>query len=386
VVRVWDAAAGQPLTPAAAYPGRVWKVGFDPPGGRLLVTTGREVQVLDAATARPLTPKMRAPRPLLDARFTDNGDGVLAVLAGGAVVRWDCAPAAGEAAQLARLAEFRAGRLLDRTGAVVFLGTAKAVEVGSAARAALPAYYPPPDPAAVARWRDGQREALVRDLAGRATEAAGRGDFAAADVEWSRVVELSDRPRFRLERGILRTTGLAKGADDPDRFFAHWDAGLTDVLHAALAGPLSRADQVRLNNVVWAVVRRADAGAERYAAALRLAELCRDAWGPNPAYLNTLGVARYRADKLAGAVTALSAADARQPGDPSNLAFLAMASYRLGNATEAAKFLDATRRAAKNPRYAGDPEVADFLREAEAIIPHKPAGPEAAPLPKAKDP
>jgi tetratricopeptide (TPR) repeat protein len=131
-------------------------------------------------------------------------------------------------------------------------------------------------------------------------------------------------------------------------------------------------DPNRLNDASWAVVRRPDAGAAAYRRALRVAEsACRLA--PNHGgFLNTLGVAQYRAGKYQEAVATLKRSDQlnaqpRVGSIPADLAFLALAQYRLGRTEETRAALGRLREAMVKPQWANDAENQGFLHEAETI-------------------
>jgi hypothetical protein len=91
-------------------------------------------------------------------------------------------------------------------------------------------------------------------------------------------------------------------------------------------------------------------------------------------YLNTLGVAQYRAGKYAAALATLTRSNEinrnREAGDP---AFLAMTQHRVGQAAAARATLDRLRAVMKTPAVATDSESQAFLREAEALILRLPA-------------
>jgi hypothetical protein len=165
-------------------------------------------------------------------------------------------------------------------------------------------------------------------------------------------------------------------------------------------------DPQELNNRSWFVVRKATAEPAEYRRALFLAqEACR--LEPEYGYwLTTRGVAEYRTGQfqqalktrsmdlntrrnglpsLAVAVVGLGraetflsvvgvsiAGETCLPAIPADLAFLSMAHYQLGQQREAPLFLARLRAIAKQSQWASDPEVQDFLREAEALIQKRP--------------
>jgi len=139
-------------------------------------------------------------------------------------------------------------------------------------------------------------------------------------------------------------------------------------------------DANRLNEVSWNLVRLPGVEPAASLRAVRVAEAaCR--LGPeNGLYLNTLGVARYRAGQYHEALTDLNRSlklNAVQLGGPTpaDLAFIAMAQHRLGQAAEARTTLGRLREVMQKGRWFADPESKAFLAEATALI-DRPAGPE----------
>lgn len=182
-------------------------------------------------------------------------------------------------------------------------------------------------------------------------------DPAAAEVDLTRLIEAEphhpDHARLARIRAwlLLGRHDAAKAALDP--LIAKWprDANLHrlracayDALgHAEEArSDLDRArellpnDPVALNNRAWALATAAEAGRDADQA-LFLAERA-VALGPRqPLYVNTLGVARFRAGRYSEAIATLEASLAAGAGrnDAFDLFFLAMAHARLGDLSEA---------------------------------------------------
>jgi WD40 repeat protein len=134
-----------------------------------------------------------------------------------------------------------------------------------------------------------------------------------------------------------------------------------------------RSDGSRLNNASWAVVARPGGDPADYALALRRAEEACRLQPDERAYLNTLGVAQYRAGQYEAARQTLTRSEqlyrtAHGEAYPADLAFLAMASHRLGRKVEAQDALRRLREAVRQPDFARDEEAAGFLREAEALL------------------
>jgi tetratricopeptide (TPR) repeat protein len=112
----------------------------------------------------------------------------------------------------------------------------------------------------------------------------------------------------------------------------------------------------------------ADPAAKRLAL-LRAEEACRLA-PDNGVCLNTLGLAQYRLGHFKQAVETLSRSkELNFNGSlPADLAFLAMAHWRLGEKDKAKDYLNLLRESVKKPLWVGHPEAHAFLREAEALL------------------
>jgi len=108
--------------------------------------------------------------------------------------------------------------------------------------------------------------------------------------------------------------------------------------------------------------------ATRYDQALRQAEAsCALSADPRP-FLTLLGVAQYRAGQLPAAIATLTRAEKHLPGTPADLAFLAMAHHKTGEAGRAGEYLARLRAALALPRWSADEAARAFLREAEEML------------------
>jgi tetratricopeptide (TPR) repeat protein len=128
----------------------------------------------------------------------------------------------------------------------------------------------------------------------------------------------------------------------------------------------------RLNEESWEVVRWQSKEPAAYLKALRQAEAASGLDPNNGMYLNTLGVAQYRAGSYQAAVATLTRSDqinsqAFGSSDPADLAFLAMAQFRLGEIRKARALMGRLTEAMKNAKWAQDPSAQEFQRETESI-------------------
>jgi len=143
-------------------------------------------------------------------------------------------------------------------------------------------------------------------------------------------------------------------------------------------------DASRLNNTSWQVVSRQDAGPSDYRLALRWAEAACRLAPQESIFINTLGVARYRTGQYREALDDLNRSvklNAPRFGGPipADLAFIAMAQHRLGQAALARKTLEQFSDVMKKPPWSANLESRAFLAEATALI-----GPPTGPDPDTK--
>jgi hypothetical protein len=136
------------------------------------------------------------------------------------------------------------------------------------------------------------------------------------------------------------------------------------VLQAACLGVAAQ----ECNNAAWPLVSASGQTEATYQRGLRLAQTACRLEPYHAGYLNTLGVAEYRAGLMAEALATLSrSSEGNENSYPGDLAFLALAHQRLGQFEKARQTLARLREVMKHPGLAADPESQSFLREAEAI-------------------
>ena len=135
-----------------------------------------------------------------------------------------------------------------------------------------------------------------------------------------------------------------------------------------------REESAFLANLAWSLVSVPERPENDYRLGLRLAEFVTRLNPDFVGFPNVLGMAQYRSDRFEEALTTLTRAnELNQFKIPTDLAFLAMAQHRLGQAEKARDTLLRLRERTKE--RANDPRVnafmhtaeANFLREAEAI-------------------
>ncbi len=122
------------------------------------------------------------------------------------------------------------------------------------------------------------------------------------------------------------------------------------------------------NNHAWPLVRDPGRPEADYQRGLRLAQSACRLEPDNGTYLNTLGLAQYRAGLMAEALATLTRSnDLNKQNEPADLAILALAQQRLGQSDKARATLDRLREVMKDPRRVGNAEAQAFLHEAETI-------------------
>jgi WD40 repeat protein/serine/threonine protein kinase len=132
-------------------------------------------------------------------------------------------------------------------------------------------------------------------------------------------------------------------------------------------------DAVWLNAKSWDMVARKDATREQYALALRQAEAAARLKPSYTYYLNTLGVALFRNGQFNQALKLLHRSDQGALADnlgrrPENVAFIAMAEFKLGQVDKARESLAQLRALMENPRWADQAGLQAFLTEATELI------------------
>lgn len=128
-----------------------------------------------------------------------------------------------------------------------------------------------------------------------------------------------------------------------------------------------------LNEQAWAVARFPSRGESEYLMALRKAEVACQIRPDQHSYLNTLGVAQFRAGAFEEAERTLVRCtellrDAGGRPHPLDVIVLAMTHAKLGEDRKAIEGLAAAREIMADDRYRDDAECLWFLAEAEALI------------------
>ncbi len=146
---------------------------------------------------------------------------------------------------------------------------------------------------------------------------------------------------------------------------------LLDEAQRAIASRMAQGrgdNPLQLNSAAWKLASQPRRSAAEYELAAKMAAraclLARD----TGAYLNTLGVAQYRAEQYAAAIETLQASRQRNGDHPADVAFIALALHRMQRQPEARAELQKLRALMQDRAFARDDLWLDFLREAEEEI------------------
>jgi WD40 repeat protein len=185
--------------------------------------------------------------------------------------------------------------------------------------------------------------------------------------------EVRLRPRaYALVEELVRATGLKSDA----RERLELDSKLGEPMRKVALEMLDEIEEgaLSLNDRSWAVAARPGASMRAYEIAVRQAQRACELMPKRPDYLNTLGVALYRAAQYQKALAVLEKTQAlRAEKDrikaTEDLAFLAMTCSRLGDQDRARSYLIQLRKLRSETRGPADQERLNaMLREAEELI------------------
>jgi hypothetical protein len=345
-VKLWDAATGQELRTLKGHTGWVRSVAFSPDSTRLAsASDDSSVQLWDTATGQARRTLKGHMYPVMGVAFSPDGAQVASASYDRTVKVWDArplTPALKAELEARGLADVVCAQAKAQDEALARIRGSKLINaaVRQQALAYVPTYWTGRVQAEAFRLVD----ALLSKLALKEEVlAAIRADGSLSEAVRQQALELAERSPESLYR---RSPEYA------------------DHLHA----------------VSRSVVRQPGESMAAYRQALWHAEVVCRLDPQNGAYLNTLGVARYRLGEYREAVETLTRSDQlnapkHQGSIPADLAFLAMAQLRLGQKEQAQAALARLREAMKNPRWTKDAEAQGFLREAEALLEGKPGEP-----------
>jgi hypothetical protein len=358
-VRIWDLASGREAATLRGHKGVAMSLAFSP-DGRTIATGGRDdgtVRIWDVASGRELATLRGGQRGFGSVAFSPDGRTLASGSMEGPLKIWDATPITPE-----RRAH------LEAVSLVSFL-VERAIS------------------SADLRDRIRRDPTVSDEVRARAQELAN-GHW---DARVRREADALVQPLFA--EGYLRDE-VSRAVRERTGLLADIRARAIEVAQTWPEFPLS------LNIVSRIVARDPGRNPTAYLQAMRRAEAACRYEPDNGGYLNTLGMAQYRAGRYHDAVTTLERSIAINGGHhPVDLACLAMAQQRLGQTQAARRTLAQLRTVIYAPgtKNLGSPgeyivsvtmpndptilpsmpwENAPFLLEAEAVIELDPAFPD----------
>jgi WD40 repeat protein/tRNA A-37 threonylcarbamoyl transferase component Bud32 len=406
-VRIWDAASGQVLRTLKGHPGVVAAVVYSPDGQRLASwDQDATVRLSDASTGKGLLTFGGATSPLT---FSPDGTRLASASRDNMVKVWDAISGqellslrghtgwvqavcfSPDGRHLASAGEDETVRLWDAASGQKLL-TLK----GHGGRVCAVVYSPDGrrlasggEDSTVRLWDavGGQELISLKGHASAVMSVAFSPDgmrlASASDDGMVKVWEASPVPAaVWQQRGLVRElTSLFKKLALKEEVLAalRTDPALSELDRKFALQMLQTFDEEPgpLKEAAWQVVKSRAGDKAAYALALRQGEAAVRLAPNDVETLSTLGVAQYRTGQYAETVGTLTKSIrfnvTPASAQPVALAFLAMAQYQLGNKDEAKVTLGQLRELMKQPRWTGDSEAQDFLREAEDFIEGKTA-------------
>jgi WD40 repeat protein/serine/threonine protein kinase len=329
-VRIWDAASGQELRTLKGHINNVYSVAFSPDGRRLASgSVDQTVKIWDAASGQELFTLKEQSGGVFRVAFSPDGWLLASGNIDGTLKIWDAQPLTPELR-----------RHCEAHGLVEYVCQKSPSKANVSER--------------------------IRADKG-ITEEVRQEALSLLEDYWRRLIraETEEFLQSLFDEGLLRDEVVARAKIDRTQREAVRQQALVVVdQHPENAS--------KLNHRSWLIVRRPDATPTEYHLALRQAEAACRGEPKNGFYMNTLGVAQYRVRKWAEAIVTLTHSENRNTASsfgsphPADLAFLALAHANLGHQKEAEAYRQRLQNMAKQPRWAGDPETQDFVREVEA--------------------
>ena len=180
----------------------------------------------------------------------------------------------------------------------------------------------------------------------------GEPDKAMADFD--KGVEIEPKNPYAWSR---RATFLAERGE--------WQKAIADFEKAIELAP---DDPLQCNNVAWYFATSPERKMWKPARAVELAQRAARLGANRAMYLNTLGVAQYRAGDREGAIESLTeSTELRSGGDPFDWFFLAMAHWQLKHKEEARRWYDKSV-AWMDKNNSHDEELLRFRAEAQELL------------------
>jgi WD40 repeat protein len=409
-VKLWDVAGGQELRTFTGHTAAVNGVAFSPDGMRLASASGdKTVKLWDVAGGQELRTFVHSSR-VVGLAFTTDGTRLACAsggrsglepgeVSGDATVRlWDTIGGQERYSLVGPWADWSPGgrwsmaldtdrmRLVARSaqGVVTLWDLASGRQLRTFERWTTAALSPDGAHLASGDW-DGTVKLWdvvggheLRTLKGHSdavySMAFSPDGTRLASVGFDDTIQIYDaRPptaALRVEREAMALVdGLFAGHGlDVVTIVRQYPAITEPVRAAALMTAKQRCENpASLNEASRSIVREDGAPLDRYLQALGWAKAACRLQRENGNYLNTLGIGQYRAGKYAEALATLTRSEPLNTKEyegsiPADLAFLAMAHFRLSQKEQAAAVLARLRERMKDLRWANMPTAGPFCK------------------------
>jgi WD40 repeat protein/serine/threonine protein kinase len=333
-VAVWDLALGRSVATGVFHPGGVRAVRFSP-DGRFVVSCGSDgyVRLFNADNLRECYARGDHARSVASVAFSSDGQRIISGGEDGLIRVWDA-----------------------QSGLALLT-----LDMWEGEPTSMPALAMAPDGSAIVTGHPG---GCVAVWPARRLDAEGR-EIRRTWTEARRIVaplkqlplppqEVVDRVRAAPALSIAVRNAALEMAVDVDADYAG-----------------------RLNSLAWEIVKQTGMASSEYERAYQAALAAGDHKHASMEAVNTLGVAQYRKRQYEAALGTLARsselyAKAGRGVQPADLAFIAMAQFRLGRVEEARASLARLRELMREGRHAASQESQAFAREAEALIEGQP--------------
>jgi WD domain, G-beta repeat len=370
-VKICDAASGQELSTFKGHAGALHSVAFSPDGTRLAAGGDWTVMVWDAINGQALSTLKGHTNEVTSLAFSPDGTRLASAGMDGTVRLWDAI-----SGRELRTFKGHQGRVMSVAFSPDGMRLASAGDDGIMlwdARTLTPNLQAEREALGLVEFLFGKplvKAQMFEMLRSNKTisEPVRQKALALLETKWSGVVHqqavgLLDSLFVKLmpKPEVLESIRNNKTLSE-------------DVRQSALVLAENwRPNPYTLNEESWTVVRKPGAEASAHRLALRQAEEACLLAPEEGVFLNTLGVAQYRAGQYVAAIETLGQSErfnaARfQGSNPADLAFLAMAHYRLGQKEKAQDHLSRLQETMKRGQWEGDAEAGSFLREAEELL------------------
>jgi WD40 repeat protein/tRNA A-37 threonylcarbamoyl transferase component Bud32 len=366
MVKIWDTTSGQELRSLQGHTGGVESVAFSPDGTRLAsASLDQTVKVWDAANGREIHTLKGHSRPVRSVAFSADGTRLASSSGDMTVKIWDAGDGRelrtlqGHSAYVASVAFSRDGGRLASASAD---STVKVWDVASGQELRT------------LQGHIGPIKSVVFSPDGRWLASVGQDQTVKLwDARPLTPDLLIEREALGLAESLFRKPLLR--ADVFEEIRENETISEPVRQRALLLAQRFREEQnpARFHEASRSLVRQQHLSSRWYRQALRQAEAAHRLAPKQGLYLATVGIAQYRLEKYQETVDTLSRSEkltaAQRLGPvPADLAFRAMAYFRLGQTEKAHDYLRRLRAMMQKAPWAKDEAAQSFVREAETLL------------------